>query len=82
MVYSTRIGLCWTIAACEVNKEDKTLVVHVKRRRHLFNWEKKFKGSMILFERSKNRKMFQPKEHLKKGYPPTHFMRFKINLFN
>jgi hypothetical protein len=44
MVYSTRIGLCGTIAACEINKEDKALVVHGKRRRHLFNWEKKIKG--------------------------------------
>lgn len=26
--------------------------------------------------------MFQPKEHLKKGYPPRHFMQFKSNLFN
>jgi hypothetical protein len=43
MVYSTRIGLCWTIAACEINKEDKALVVHGKRRKHLFNWEKKSK---------------------------------------
>jgi hypothetical protein len=43
MVYSTRIGLCGTIAACEINKEDKALVVHGKRRRNLFNWEKKSK---------------------------------------
>jgi hypothetical protein len=49
MVYSTRIGLHWTIAACEINKKDKALVVHAKRRRHLFNSGKKIKGSMIFF---------------------------------
>jgi hypothetical protein len=49
MVYSIRIGLCQTIVACEINKEDKALVVHGKSRRHLFNWEKKIKGSMIFF---------------------------------
>ncbi len=37
------------VSCTPINKEDKALVVHGKKRRHLFNWGKKIKGSMILF---------------------------------
>jgi hypothetical protein len=55
-----------------MEKGEKT-VVQLGKKNQRFN---------EFFLLSKNRKKFQPKEHLKRGYPPTHFMHFKINLFN
>jgi hypothetical protein len=53
-----------------------------KKEKILVQLGKKIQRFNDFFLRSRNRKKFQPKEHLKRGYPPTHFMHFKINLFN